>query len=662
MSKDKQISSILEKIPHLPGVYKFLDENQNVIYVGKAKDLKNRVSNYFNKSGDDRIHLPALLARIKDIEYIVVDNEIEALFLETNLIKKLKPKYNILMKDDKNFVYIKITTQKNFPKIFITRKIKKDKATYIGPYTSARDIRKTFKLIKDLLPYPHCELNIQKSKQGKFPEKPLCIFKEIDEAHSPCICDLDKSDYQQLIQSIINFLKGKHDDLFQKIKANMLQAAEDKKFERAAKLRDRMMLLEKILEKQKITSTNLNEDLDIIDIIHINNKYLCSIFLIRSGKVINNQNIVLSDNQIPGQTTTNLKQAFQSFIQLFYSDNPNPPKEIIIPEPVEDQALLEEYLSQIHGHKIKIHIPARGRKRKLLTLATKNVENFAKQMKVKWLSEEARSYQKVAEELKELLNLPKLPKRLECYDISHLQGTHTVASMVVFDKGEPLKSNYRIFNIKSLQKGEINDFQSMEEVLNRRLKYLSQIPKGFKASNKQNQYTLKDQNKEIAVQVTYQKEDSDILIQSINYNPDLKHLVIPTLIKLCKKFKQRKLLSDQKDLIEFNFQAIKNNKHPYGFYISKLKPDPSFSQQPDLIIIDGGKGQLSSALKAKHKLKVKIPFISLAKRQETIFKEDKEAIQLPDNSPTRLLIQQLRDEAHRFAITHNRKRRQKIKA
>jgi excinuclease ABC subunit C len=660
MNKNKHISSILEKTPHLPGVYKFIDEDEKVIYVGKAKDLKNRVSNYFNKSGDDRLQLPSLLQRVVDIEYIVVDSELEALFLETNLIKKLKPKYNILMKDDKNFVYIKITTQNKFPKLFITRRILKDKATYIGPYTSGRDIKKTFKLIKDLLPFPHCELSIQSTKQGKHPQKPICIFKEIDEAHTPCICDLNQEEYNQVIKSIINFLKGKHDDLLNKIKQNMLLSAQNQKFERAAKLRDRLILLEKILEKQQITSANLKEDIDIIDIIHSNKKFLCNVFQVRSGKVINNQNLILSENQIKDDENPNLSLALSSFIQQYYNQHPNPPKEILIPEPAHKQNLLEEYLTKIYQHKITINIPQKGRKKDLLRLATKNVENFAKQMKVKWMSDEARSYVKIAEELKELLNLKKLPKRLECYDISHLQGTHTVASMVVFENGEPLKSNYRIFNIKSLQKGEIDDFQSMQEVIHRRLKYLSQIPKGFKVSNKKNQYILKNQDKEEVINITYEiTEKKEISIQEITVN-QLDHLVIPLLIKLCKKFKQRKALTNL-NLKQYQFQPIKNNDHQYGFYISKLKPDPSFSQKPDLIIIDGGKGQLSSALKSKKQLQSKIPFISLAKKHEKIFTEAKKSIQLPNNSPTRLLIQQLRDEAHRFAITHNRKRRQKIR-
>lgn len=660
MKKDKHISAILQKVPHLPGVYKFLDEDEKVIYVGKAKDLKNRVSNYFNKSGDDRIQLPSMLERVTDIEYIVVDTELEALFLETNLIKKLKPKYNILMKDDKNFVYIKITTQEDFPKIYITRKILKDKATYIGPYTSGKDIRKTFKLIKDLLPYPRCELSIQSIKKGKHPDKPICIFKEIDQAHTPCISDLPQDEYNQLIQSIISFMKGKHEGLLKKIQANMLLEANNQNFEKAAKLRDRLILLEKILEKQKITSANLKEDLDIIDIIHNNKKFLCNVFQVRSGKVINNQNLVLSQNQLEDDENSDLSLAFSSFIQQYYAEHPNPPKEIILPEPPYQQELLETFLSEIYNRQIKITIPQKGRKKELLKLATKNVENFSKQMKVKWMSEKARSYPQIAEELKDLFKLKSLPKRLECYDISHLQGKHTVASMVVFENGEALKSHYRIFNIKSLEEGGIDDFQSMKEVIQRRLKYLSQIPKGFKTSNKENKYILKDTDKNEVISIEYEiKENKDILIQSIT-TTDLEHLVIPFMVKLCKKFKQKKLLTDNEKLKEYNFQNIKNNQHKFGFYISKLKPDPSFSKQPDLIIIDGGKGQLSSSLKAKKQFQSSIPFTSLAKRNETLYNEAMQPIQLPNNSPTRLLIQQLRDEAHRFAITNNRKRRQKI--
>lgn len=660
MDKFKHLKPQIENTPHLPGIYKFLNEEDKVLYVGKAKDLKKRVSSYFNKSNDERIQLPALLEQIEKIEYLTVDNEVEALLLETNLIKKLKPKYNILMKDDKNFVYVKITTQKDTPKIYVTRKLVKDKATYIGPYISPKDLRKTFKLLTDLLPYPQCELNIPYLKTEKEPDKPLCIIKEIDKAHSPCICDLEADEYHKIIQSIINFLNGKHDELLKSLQEKMQNAALDKKFEKAAKLRDRLLLLNKILEKQKVTTTNLNENIDVIDIIRQNNKFLCNIFFVREGKIINNQNLQLSVDQLSSNEDeeTNINLAFQKFIQFFYTQVPNPPKEILIPEKPTNKEDLENFISQINSKKIKITIPQKGRKNELIKLASKNVENFAKQMKVKWLSEENRNYGKISEELKEMLKLKKPPKRIECYDISHLQGQHTVASMVVFKDGLPDKSNYRIFNIKSLEEDGINDFQSMQEVIARRLKYLNQIPKTLKTNTTAKSFKLKNSDKEILTEIEFKIENKAVIIEQIKTEKEVEHLIIPSLIKILKKHKLKKILTNIK-LDQFNFQEINNSDYKYGFYLSKVKSDPSFSEKPDIIIIDGGKGQLSSSLKSKKQFKSDIPFISLAKRQETIFLENKDKIQLPDNSPTRLLIQQLRDEAHRFAITNNRKRRQK---
>lgn len=663
-----ELKKIIDKIPNKPGIYKYLDDEGEVIYVGKAKDLKKRVKSYFQSNKDHGPKLKVLVSKIADIQYIIVETELEAIMLETNLIKELKPKYNVLMKDDKNFVYLKLTTQDELPKVYLTRKILNDKATYFGPKTSGFDIKNTIKLISSLLIYPKCQVNVEWTKDNKITiaqnKKSLCIFKDIDPDHQPCISSLEKTEYLQVIQTIIDFFKGKHAPIIRNLEVQMLKFAENKEFEKAAILRDRLQSLKKVVEKQNISGTG-NENLDVIDIVFSHNKYYANLFQVREGKLIGQDNFILPGTGLSEEITSAMQEIFITFIQQYYSNSPDIPKSILIPEPLTDLKLLEEWLTSIKGSKVSINVPQAGKKHDLIKLATKNAEQYARLMKIKWMSEELRSSENVLTELKSILKLKKNPNRVECYDISHLAGNNTIGSMIVFEDGKSKKEDYRYFNIKQLLEGEINDFLSLQEVLTRRLKYIADLPADhqikktpttlslFNKKNKQSIFTLTTETNENSFQIT---NISKLTIEN-------KDLFETFLKKVIQKNKFKRYVTQTicpltiETLIKIGFVPIENSNFNYGYYPQKQIFDASFTSKPDLIIIDGGKGQLSSALKAKKIYNLQIPFISIAKKLEELFTESKERILLPYNSPTLNLIQQMRDEAHRFAITKNRKDR-----
>lgn len=661
-AKKQHFEKILKTIPHSPGVYKFFQDDQ-IIYIGKAKDLKKRVTSYFRSIDKQAPKTRKMVEHATDLEYVVVDTELEALMLETNLIKEFRPKYNILMKDDKNFVYLKVTTQEDYPKFYLTRRMIKDGSTYFGPKTSAYNIKKALEIVNVLFPYKQCRINITNLKNGNIKTETksnphyACIFKKMDRGHEPCIHDLPIEEYQKLINKVLDFIKGKHTELLENLQADMMEAASNKQFEKAALLRDKLQSIQNILEKQKISSGK-HEELDVIDIIYSQKKFFAVIFQIREGKIINQENFILDS-----QDEDNPSLVFQNFLTQYYSEAGYIPKEILIPEPIEDEELISQLLSDLRGSKVTITIPKIGRKNNLLNLANKNALSYAQQMKVKWLSEEQRDPLKSIENLKDILKLPKVPKRIECYDISHLSGTNTIGSMVVFENGIPKKSDYRSFNIKQLASGEINDFDSLYEVLKRRLKYISKLPSNLKLRKKGDTYTLYD-NKKKAIEIEFQElEGKTIALTKLDVDKNYLNYLSRILQDIIHKLKVKKCLIEAKEdsikrlLLDSGFQEIDHEQYTHGYYSQKQNVDKSFNSKPDLIVIDGGKGQLSSTLKAKKELEMDIPFVSIAKREEIIYLEDKTEVLLPDNSPERHLIQQIRDEAHRFAITKNRNKR-----
>ena len=521
----------LKTLPESPGVYLMKNSAGKIIYVGKAKILKNRVRQYFQKNKNHSPKVLAMVKKISDFETIITKTEVEALILECNLIKKHRPRYNISLKDDKTYPYLKLTLNEKFPRLLITRKIFHDGAKYFGPYTNGTAVKETLQLLRKIFPLRTCK---------NFPSRP-CLEFHIKRCFAPCTEKISEENYFEIVKSAEKFLSGKTSEVEKNLQEKMNFAAENLQFETAAKFRDILLSVKKFSEKQKIISDV--GDVDAIGISKINSEVCAQIFFIREGKVMGRENFLLSNTDEESD-----EKIILEFLKQYYSAAEMSAKEILLPCEVEDEKILSEWLGA------KINFPQRGVKKNLVEMATENAEKFLQE---KILQEKLKNAQTLGavEELKKFLNLPKLPRKMECFDISHIQGAETVASMVCFENGAPSKKNYRRYKIKSAE-GKPDDFLSMREVVERRYKNLENLP--------------------------------------------------------------------------------------------------------DLIVIDGGLGQLNSALEIIRDLGIKIPVVGLAKQFELIFVENSsEPIELPRESQALFLMQRIRDEAHRFAITYHRKLRRK---
>ncbi len=698
--KDRQqyLDHILKNIPNKPGVYKMKSSDGQVIYVGKAKNLKHRVSSYFQSKTDKETRTLKMIEQIADIEYIEVGTELEALFLETNLIKELRPKYNVLMKDDKNYIYIKITVQEPYPRIYLVRKVQKDKARYIGPKTAAHKVIKTLKVLKRVFPFKNCSMAIDYGVYGE--NKKSMLMTEANLRYhtkhclGPCMTSVSPEEYQKIIQKVIEFLEGKHEDIIDQIKEEMLQAAAEKKFEIAGAIRDKLKAVEDIIEPQRISDPR-QKDLDIINYVEQEDKLYFNLFQLRRGKLIDQENFIF---KAPQNGETNNSDALNAFIEQYYEKATDLPKEVLIPHEIEDKDTLEEWLSQMKGQKVGIIIPERGKKNHLLDLSLENAQSFARQSQIKWQGAEKGSREQALEDLKDLLNLPKMPYRLECYDISHFGGTETVSSMTVFEKGFPKKEDYRKFKLHQEESGAPNDFASMEETLTRRLKYLKPskaaadfklkkaTKKELKIISEKTGLILNEKTPEPALNFfIVEKENKNIGFIQVKITPAKRHLIenlqlderidLSILVKkIIEKTKASRVYYNSPDdqvpvFEEAGFQHIQklpdefpqiNNMTYLCFDKTKYIDDKSFKKIPDLIVIDGGKGQLSSAMKAMVKYELKIPMISLAKREEEIYLPgNPNPIKLEQSDPISLLIQHIRNEAHRFAVSYHQNLRLK---
>ncbi len=706
--KNKQIKYLLKKIPHQPGVYKMKNKEENIIYIGKAKDLYKRVNSYFKNIDKHHIYTQKLIENITDIEYIIVTSELESLILETNLIKEYRPKYNILMKDDKNFAYIKITINEDYPRILTVRKVLKDKAKYFGPKTASSQIYATLKILRKIFPFRTCSLDIkdlginpdynaqtvQNSIQNiKVTHANItypCLDFHIHRCLAPCIGKLSKEEYFKLIQQIISFLEGKYQNVITTLTANMQSAAKNRQFEHAAKIRDKIVFIQNTFEKQNIATPD-HQNSDVINFYLDEAKAYFNIFQVREGKIIDQQNIILKiENSIEPNNKNPIPTSIQilnSFLQQFYNENTDIPSNIILPEKINNQKIITQWLSDLKGKKVKLLTPQRGGKDKLLKLSLENARSFANQSRTHWEAKLMPNRTQGLENLAQALHLNKIPKRLECYDISHLSGTYTVASMVVFENGLPKKDHYRHFKISLENPGKPNDFLSMQEVILRRLKYIKpqtqyidykiihsslQKRKSSQSSDKPTsfkKYKILFQKKQLMELVIISNNKLKTFFQPLKLREEHFKAVFK---KIIYKFNSRRLYficpsNQQKRYEQLNCQrvrklsekiSLKSNQIIMVFDKSKYFEDQSFKQIPDLIVIDGGKGQLSSAIKAMQNYKLEIPIISLAKKQEEIFiPKNSNPLTFPENEPARLLLQHLRDEAHRFAIEYNRKLR-----
>mgnify|MGYP001232744390 FL=1 len=551
----KRFSTRLAAVPLQPGVYLHRDSAEKVLYVGKSASLRNRLRSYFGSKKNLDVKTLELVSRIDDFEYIVTESEQEALLLENSLIKEHKPKYNIRLKDDKTYPYIKVDLAEDFPRVYVTRRTANDGARYFGPFASAGSVRKTLDLLKRLFPYRSCTKAITGNDSRP------CLEYHIKRCVAPCTGYASKIDYSEVINQVVMFLEGNTKEVVSNLKTTMLEASDNLEFERAGALRDRLKAIEKVYEGQNVVGLG-REDLDVIGAAYGGEEAWVEIFFIRQGKLIGRDHFTMS-----GTREEDGHEILARFVEQFYSSASHVPRRILVPETINGKEMIANWLQTKRSGPVEIAIPQRGAKRRLINMVTTNAAQGLEQLKLKWISDSTRM-ETAMSELQEELNLPKPPRRIECYDVSHIQGTNTVASMSVFQDGKPLSSNYRRFKIKSHAGND--DFASMREVLSRRFKRLKNARDGG-------------------------------------------------------------------------------------------EENASFATAPDLVLIDGGKGQLSSAVEVMLHLGLQdIQLASIAKREEEIFLPDAaEPVIMPRNSQGLFLLQRARDEAHRFAVTFHRNLRGK---
>lgn len=554
----------LKILPDKPGVYIMKNSLGEVIYVGKAKVLKNRVRQYFQNSKNHSEKVRAMVKNIAEFEYIVTDSEMEALILECNLIKKYSPRYNIALKDDKFYPFIKITTNEDFPRVYVTRNFAKDGNRYFGPYTNGTAVYEVMGLIKKLFPLRTCKKAIV---EGGEPTR-ACLNYHINLCKAPCSGYVSKAEYWEMIDEIINILNGTDTSIIKKLKLEMEKAAEELEFEKAAKIRDRILAIELISEKQKMFTVKEGDE-DFIDLYTDEKDGCAQVFFVREGKVTGREHFMIeniSDDPV--------KEVISSFIASFYGGTAQIPKTIYVPEEIEDQELIEKFLTEKRGSKVWIKVPKKGDKKNLLDMVRNNAKIMLDQFKEKMV-EEKELNKSALTELADVLGLDSLPVRIEAYDISNIQGVDSVGTMVVFENGKAKNSDYRRFKIKSV-KGP-NDYESMREILSRRFSH------GLEEVNK-----IKERNLEY----------------------------------------------------------------------SKGK----FCIFPDLIMMDGGKGQVNIALEVLKDFGIEIPVCGLVKddkhrTREIIF--NNEEILIRRGSGLMNLITRVQDEVHRYAITYHRSLRDK---
>lgn len=561
MEWNDHIRQILDTLPEKPGCYLMKDNQGKIIYVGKAINLRNRVRSYFHATALENHKTHRLVQDIADIEWIVVGSELEALILEMTLIKRHRPHYNVRLKDDKRYPYIKVHWQDPFPKVTVTRQMKDDGSRYFGPYTSVWAVHQTLDLLRKIFPYLTCNREIT----GK--DSRACLYYDIKLCTAPCIGAITQEDYRQVIDDLCKFLEGRTEPVVERLTQAMEQAAEALQYEKAAAIRDQLQAIDKVVERQKVVSSD-QTDSDVIAMARSDGEACVQVFFIRSGKLIGREYFVLE-----GTEEENDQEILEEFVKQFYSQAAFVPQKVLLPTELEEAQIINTWLnSRKSGDKVEITVPHQELSQSLIDMATENAVETLNALKTRWESDKNRQTGALIE-LQEALGLSEPPNRIECYDISTTQGVASVGSMVVFEQGIPNKKLYRRFNIRTVL-GQ-DDFGSMEEVLLRRFRRWK----------------------------TYTEENEKV----------------------------------------------------------GKKPDLAFSILPDLLLVDGGKGQLSRAVKVleEYNLLDRIPVAGLAKQEEELFLPERhDSIFLDRHSSGLYLVQRIRDEAHRFAITAHRKRRE----
>ncbi len=543
------VAQRLKALPAQPGCYLFKDEKGRVLYVGKALSLRSRVRSYFRKSSNLGSRIARMVALIRDIEWLVVDSELEALVLECNLIKQHRPPFNVRLRDDKSYPYI-VVTKEPFPRVMFTRRLRKDGSRYFGPFTSAQAVRETLTLLHKVFRLIPCG----KSWSGDAVQRP-CLYYHMGQCLAPCAGLADRQEYEQELRSVRQFLEGKQDSLLKDLRERIERAVERLDFEAAARYRDAVASIEQVLERQKVVG-QAGRDQDAVALVRDDRGTAVQLFYVRGGKLIG-QRIFHLD----GSGESSPAEAVQEFVKQYYADAPEVPQEVLLPVEIEERAIIESWLRSKRGRSVRVEIPKRGDKLKLLELAATNAELALEQMRQEEESQAAWA-EAAMQQLQEALSLPSPPWRIEGFDISNIQGTAPVASMVVFEDAQPAKPEYRRFRIRYNPESP-DDFAMMREAVLRR------------------------------------------------------------------------------------FKAWKDGKE-------------GFQKLPDLLVIDGGRGQLHAALQAQSQIGLTVPTIGLAKRREQVFQPGRaEPLEMPLNAPGLVLIRRLRDEAHRFALSYHHKLRDK---
>ena len=560
MEISEHLASLLETLPHKPGCYLMKDTDGKVIYVGKAINLFNRVRSYFHNSAQHNLRTRQLVRRIADIEWIVVASELEALILEMTLIKKHRPHYNVRLKDDKRYPYIKIHWKDPYPKVTVTRQMVQDGSRYYGPYTSVWAVHQTLDVLRRIFPYLTCDREIT----GR--DERACLYFDIKLCSAPCIGAVNQVTYRRMIADLGQFLEGRTEAIVSRLKEEMEQAAEALRFERAAAIRDQLRAVENVVERQKVVSADY-VDSDVLALARSDNEACVQVFFIRGGKLIGRDYFMLE-----GAADAPDADVLSGFIKQFYDQAPVVPAQVLLPEEVEEAQIIRQWLSQKRGgEKVEFVVPRQGQQKELIQMAMENAAETLQAIKAQWEMDTHRQEQALAE-LQQALGIAAPLGRIECYDISNTQGTAAVGSMVVFEHGAPKKAWYRRFNIRNVAGPD--DFASMEEVLTRRFNRWKAAQEAGAAPGK--------------------------------------------------------------------------------------KLDEAFSLLPDLLLVDGGKGQLSraEAVLERFGLSGRVPAAGLAKQREELFLPGQLApLLLPPHSQALYLVQRVRDEAHRFAIAAHRKQR-----
>ncbi len=560
MLLNDHLQSILDTLPDKPGCYLMKNEQGRIIYVGKAVNLRARVRSYFHAGTGEHPKTHKLVSEIADIEWIVVGSELEALILEMNLIKRHRPQYNVRLKDDKRFPYIKVHWADPFPKVTVTRQMTQDGSRYFGPYTSVWAVHQTLDLLRKIFPYLTCNREIS----GK--DARACLYYDIKLCSAPCIGAISQADYRQVIDDLCQFLDGRTESVVQRLNQAMSAASEELQYEKAAAIRNQLQAIDRVVERQKVISAD-QTDSDVIAMARADGEACVQVFFIRSGKLIGREYFVLEGTEEEAN-----EEVLAEFVKQFYAQAAFVPDRVLLPEELVEAQIISQWLrARKSGQKVEITVPHQDVNRELVEMAAENAVETLNALRTRWEADKNR--QTVAlTEIQEALNLSEPPSRIECYDISTTQGVASVGSMVVFEQGTPNKKLYRRFNIKSVL-GQ-DDFASMEEVLTRRFR---------------------------------------------------------------------------------RWRAAYEAEKEVG-----KKPDPAFAILPDLLLVDGGKGQLSRAVAVleSYNLLDRVPVAALAEKEDELYVPGQHAsIALERHSQGLYLLQRIRDEAHRSAITAHRKRR-----